>query len=94
MKLKEKIEQLSNRNFVRFCPQIEKTKSRDVVMKFQKQNQIYYLVDQPARQNFKRLITNQIDQKSFQIINCANLDNDSFEKSYLGLKNSEIIKGA
>ena len=35
-------------------------------------------------------------KKSFQIINCANLDNDSFEKKLFGIEksNSEIIKGA
>ena len=102
VKLKEKIEQLSNRNTLSdFVHKSEKTKSlRDVVMKISK-TESNILLSGPAgsgKEFLARLIhqNSNRSKKSFQIINCANLDNDSFEKKLFGIEksNSEIIKGA
>ena len=102
VKLKEKIEQLSNRNTLSdFVHKSEKTKSlRDVVMKISK-TESSILLSGPAgsgKEFLARLIhqNSNRSKKSFQIINCANLDNDSFEKKLFGIEksNSEIIKGA
>ena len=102
VKLKEKIEQLSNKNILSdFVHKSEKTKSlRDVVMKISK-TESNILLSGPAgsgKEFLARLIhqNSNRSKKSFQIINCANLDNDSFEKKLFGIEknNSEIFKGA
>ncbi len=102
VKLKEKIEQLSNKNIISdFVHKSEKTKSlRDVVMKISK-TESNILLSGPAgsgKEFLARLIhqNSNRSKKPFQIINCANLDNDSFEKKLFGIEknNSEIIKGA
>ena len=102
VKLKEKIEQLSNKNILSdFVHKSEKTKSlRNVVMKISK-TESNILLSGPAgsgKEFLARLIhqNSNRSKKSFQIINCANLDNDSFEKKLFGIEknNSEIFKGA
>ena len=102
VKLKKKIEQLSNKNILSdFVHKSEKTKSlRDVVMKISK-TESNILLSGPAgsgKEFLARLIhqNSNRSKKSFQIINCANLDNDSFEKKLFGIEknNSEIFKGA
>jgi len=102
VKLKKKIEQLSNKNILSdFVYKSETTKSlRDVVMKISK-TESNILLSGPAgsgKEFLARLIhqNSNRSKKSFQIINCTNLDNDGFEKKLFGIEknNSEIIKGA
>ena len=100
-KLKEKIDQLSNQKFSSdFVSKSEKSKNlRNIIQKISK-TESNILLSGPAgsgKEFFARLIHKESNRRrnSFRIVNCANLDNESFEKKLFGLEktNGEIIKG-
>ena len=100
-KLKEKIDQLSNQKFSSdFVSKSEKSKNlRNIIQKISK-TESNILLSGPAgsgKEFFARLIHKESNRRrnSFRIVNCANLDNESFEKKLFGLEktNGEIIRG-
>ena len=99
--LKKKIEQLSNKKIQSdFVSKSEKTIIlKNLVQKISK-TESNILLSGPAgsgKEFFARLIhqTSNRSLKPFQIINCANLDHDNFEKKLFGFEkqNGEIING-
>ena len=100
-KLKEQIDQLSNQKFSScFVSNSEKSKSlKNIIQKISK-TESNILLSGPAgsgKEFFARLIHKESNRmhKSFHILNCANLDNESFEKKLFGFEktNGQIVKG-